>query len=52
MDENEISNIVIGRGLKVHTALGPGLLESSYAACLNYELVVADYLSKLKSHCR
>jgi GxxExxY protein len=41
VDENKISNIVIGCGLKVHSALGPGLLESSYAACLNYELVVA-----------
>jgi GxxExxY protein len=41
VDENKIWNIVIGYGLKVHSALGPGLLESSYAACLSYELVVA-----------
>jgi GxxExxY protein len=41
VDENKISNIVIGCGLKVHSALGPGLLESSYAACLRYELVGA-----------
>jgi GxxExxY protein len=39
VDENRISNIVIGCGLKVHSALGPGLLESSYGACLRYELV-------------
>lgn len=25
-------------GMKVHTALGPGLLESTYLACLQYEL--------------
>jgi GxxExxY protein len=39
MTENEISNIVIGCALRVHSALGPGLLESSYAACLHYELM-------------
>jgi GxxExxY protein len=41
VDENKISNIVIGCGLRVHVSLGPGLLESSYAACLHYELVQA-----------
>lgn len=25
--------------MKVHTALGPGLLESAYAACLRHELI-------------
>jgi GxxExxY protein len=39
MNENEASNIVIGSALRVHSALGPGLLESSYVACLHYELV-------------
>jgi GxxExxY protein len=39
MTENEVSNIVIGCALRVHSALGPGLLESSYAACLDYELM-------------
>lgn len=38
MDENSLSNLVINRALKVHTALGPGLLESSYKECLFYEL--------------
>jgi GxxExxY protein len=37
MDENEISNKVIGCALTVHRALGPGLLESAYEACLYYE---------------
>jgi GxxExxY protein len=37
MDENEISNKVIGCALKVHRSLGPGLLESAYEACLYYE---------------
>ena len=36
--ENEISKIVFEAGLKVHKALGPGLLESAYEECLCYEL--------------
>jgi GxxExxY protein len=39
MDENSLSNLVINRAIKVHSALGPGLLESSYKECLFYELI-------------
>jgi len=38
MTENEISKIIFDCALKVHKALGPGLLESAYEACLFYEL--------------
>jgi GxxExxY protein len=38
MNENELSSAIIGCALKVHKALGPGLLESAYEACLLYEL--------------
>ncbi|MBS4073362.1 MAG: GxxExxY protein [Algoriphagus sp.] len=38
MLENEISSQVIGAAIEVHKQLGPGLLESSYEACLHYEL--------------
>lgn len=38
MTENEISYKVIGSAIKVHKALGPGLLESAYQECLYYEL--------------
>jgi GxxExxY protein len=38
MTENEISEIIIGAAMKVHSALGPGLLESAYEACLAYEI--------------
>ncbi len=38
MHENEISEIIIGCAMKVHTRLGPGLLESAYEAALAYEL--------------
>jgi GxxExxY protein len=35
---NELSYLVIRCAMKVHTELGPGLLESAYAACLAHEL--------------
>jgi len=38
MTENEISRVIFDCALKVHKALGPGLLESSYEECLFYEL--------------
>ena len=41
MTENELSNLIINRALKVHSAMGPGLLESSYKECLHYELLQA-----------
>jgi GxxExxY protein len=33
-----LTESIIGAGIEVHRALGPGLLESCYAACLAYEL--------------
>ena len=38
MTENQISRIVLDAAFKVHTKLGPGLLESAYRECLFYEL--------------
>ena len=38
MNENELSNIVLGCAIEVHKQLGPGLLESAYQECLYYEL--------------
>jgi GxxExxY protein len=35
---NEVSHVVITAAMKVHSALGPGLLESAYEACLAHEL--------------
>src|SRR6266704_4203492 len=37
---NQLSHEIIGAAIEVHRALGPGLLESSYHACLCRELVV------------
>jgi len=36
--ENQISGIILDAAITVHSAIGPGLLESAYQACLLYEL--------------
>ena len=36
--ENEIGETILGCAIKVHSALGPGLLESTYEVCLIHEL--------------
>ena len=38
MHENEIARIVVDSAYKIHSTLGPGLLESVYEALLMYEL--------------
>ncbi|NOQ25620.1 MAG: GxxExxY protein [Bacteroidales bacterium] len=38
MDIEKIFKLVLDCSFKVHTALGPGLLESAYEECLYYEL--------------
>ncbi|MBP3957030.1 GxxExxY protein [Gemmata sp. G18] len=40
---NAISETVIGAAIAVHRELGPGLLESAYEACLEYELIDRGY---------
>ena len=42
MHSNNLTEQVIGCAIEVHKALGPGLLESSYEACLMYELLKLD----------
>lgn len=49
MDENTLTGQVIGAAIRVHSELGPGLLESSYQECLFFELVDSGlYVEKEK----
>jgi GxxExxY protein len=38
VEQNEITDAIIGAAIEVHRELGPGLLESTYEACLAHEL--------------
>lgn len=38
MELNEISGQIISAALKIHSAIGPGVLESVYQTCLLHEL--------------
>jgi GxxExxY protein len=38
VSNEDLTGRIIGCAMKVHTVLGPGLLESAYEACLCYEL--------------
>lgn len=38
MRENELAKIAVNIAFKIHTTLGPGLLESVYEAAFAYEL--------------
>ena len=38
MTEEEIGHTIIGAALRVHSVVGPGLLENAYETCLIYEL--------------
>ena len=39
MIENQIGTLIVDCAYKVHKNLGPGLLESTYEACLLFELI-------------
>lgn len=44
MIEDLITEKIIGCAMKVHSSLGPGLLESVYEECLYYELCKTDLI--------
>ncbi len=44
MEINSISEQILRAAYKVHSTLGPGLLESAYQACLVYELKKEGFL--------
>src|SRR5215813_14851062 len=41
MNPNQITSEIISAAMKIHRRLGPGLLESAYEACMEYELKIA-----------
>jgi GxxExxY protein len=50
MEENTITEKIIGSAIEIHRQLGPGLLESAYRECLFYELNQAGlYVEKEKA---
>ncbi len=48
MNPQIVSRAVITAAMKVHTNLGPGLLESAYEACLAHELRKSGYECKVQ----
>ena len=46
---NKISETIIGSAIAVHRELGPGLLESTYEACLAFELTDRGLSVELKA---
>lgn len=49
---NALTESIIGAAMKVHSTLGPGLLESAYEACLAYELHKLDWMLRPSSNFR
>jgi len=45
---NDITYNIIGCAYKVHKALGPGLLESTYEVCLSYEIDNLGYMFEVQ----
>lgn len=44
MENNLLTEQILKAAFKVHTELGPGLLESAYEECLYYELKQAGFI--------
>jgi len=45
LSAQEVSHAIITAAMRVHSELGPGLLESAYQACLQHELHEAGFRS-------
>ena len=49
---SEVSHAVVTAAMKIHTQLGPGLLESVYQRGWRRNYGIADFMLKSRSHCR
>jgi len=48
---DEITGAVVDAAMRIHTALGPGLLESVYEPCLNFNVPhLRDGMKRLVNH--
>jgi len=52
MTENEIATIIVDVAYKVHTLLGPGLLESVYESAMAHELMKRGMSFDASKECR
>src|SRR5947209_4194133 len=50
MEINEVSGTIVDSAMAVHTALGPGLLESIYEKCLVRELLLRGIACSSQVH--
>jgi len=48
LSTQQVSHAVITAAMRVHSELGPGLLESAYQACLQHELGEAGFRSAVQ----
>ncbi len=46
--ENILATKILDQAFKIHSELGPGLLESVYEKCLQYELIEAGLLAEIQ----
>lgn len=52
MTDDELGTALVGCAMKVHSVLGPGLLESVYEACLMHELGKKEFTQNVKYQSR
>ncbi len=48
MDVNEITGAIVNSAMKVHSLLGPGLLEEPYKVALRHELTLRGYRAEIE----
>ena len=50
MEEDRITSIIIASAIKIHRALGPGLLESAYRNSMHHELKLRGLDVEMEKH--